>query len=212
MKIKAENNAEVIGYTDEEKAKFEKCKHELQNACNQLAKYSIKVALALYPIYTQELYRIDKFDNIYQFAKDTYNISRGTTHEFLRVAKECGVIDENGEIQKLKPEYSKYSISQLKVLSEISPEYREMAKPDMTVKQLKGIKNIEKNAPAKSNDSEKLLSQNKASSTAVKLPEYSYDTYEEFRQHENDIQKGLEDFKQMNPDYKFTLRLSVVQV
>lgn len=80
------------------------------------------------------------YDNIADFAKDRYGISKATTYQYLAVIKKFGKLNpETGEIDAIKDEYADYKSTALIAMTGMSDEQLSRCTPDMKVKELKAI-------------------------------------------------------------------------
>lgn len=81
------------------------------------------------------------YDNIADFAKDRYGISKATTYQYLAVVKKFGKINpETGEVDAIRDEYRDYKSTALIIMTGMSDEQLAQCKPDMRVKELKAIR------------------------------------------------------------------------
>lgn len=81
------------------------------------------------------------YDNIADFAKDRYGISKATTYQYLAVIKKFGKINpETGEIDAIQDEYKDYKSTALIIMSGMTAEQLAQCTPDMKTKELKTIR------------------------------------------------------------------------
>ena len=100
----------------------------------------LQTAFALHAIYKHKLYQLDNFKNIYDFAKETYSIARGTCNNFINICEKFGVPNENGNIMELSPTYVQYSVSQLAVMLAFPQELLTKCDKSMSVRELKRMR------------------------------------------------------------------------
>ena len=82
------------------------------------------------------------YDNIADFAKDRYGISKATTYQYLAVIKKFGKINyETGEIDSIQDEYKDYKSTALIIMAGMTAEQLAQCSPDMKTKELKFILN-----------------------------------------------------------------------
>lgn len=82
-----------------------------------------------------------KYDNIADFAKDRYGISKATTYQYLAVIKKFGQINpDTGEIDSIQDKYKDFKSTALIIMTGMSDEQLAQCKPDMRVKELKAIR------------------------------------------------------------------------
>ncbi len=80
------------------------------------------------------------YDNIADFAKDRYGISRATTYQYLAVIKRFGKINpDTGEIDAIQDKYKDFKSTALIIMTGMSDEQLAQCKPDMKTKDLKAI-------------------------------------------------------------------------
>ena len=81
------------------------------------------------------------YDNIADFAKDRYGISKATTYQYLAVIKKFGKINyETGEIDSIQDEYKDYKSTALIIMAGMTAEQLAQCSPDMKTKELKFIR------------------------------------------------------------------------
>lgn len=81
------------------------------------------------------------YDNIADFAKDRYGISKATTYQYLAVIKKFGKINpDTGEIDAIQDEYKDYKSTALIIMSGMTDEQLAQCRPDMKTKELKAIR------------------------------------------------------------------------
>lgn len=81
------------------------------------------------------------YDNIADFAKDRYGISKATTYQYLAVIKKFGKINpETGEIDAIRDEYKDYKSTALIIMAGMTDEQLAQCSPDMKTKELKAIR------------------------------------------------------------------------
>ena len=81
------------------------------------------------------------YNNIVEFAKDRYGISKATTYQYLAVIKKFGKINpDTGEIDAIQDEYKDYKSTALIIMAGMTAEQLAQCKPDMKTKELKAIR------------------------------------------------------------------------
>lgn len=103
---------------------------------------SLKIAFALYEIYHGEMYEIDGYKNIYDFGMERFNLSRGTTNNFINIIKKFGLRGEDGEVicgkeSGLFEEYEKFTFSKLCLLVSVPDEYLPEFYSTMTAREIR---------------------------------------------------------------------------
>ena len=115
-------------------------KKRIEKAYNRMEHSYLETAVALHAIYHKELYRLDGYKNIYEFAEENYNISRGTCHNFLSICEKFGKLDAQGLVVGLLDRYGTYSVSQLAVMQAFPQELLNQCNDEMSVRELKRMK------------------------------------------------------------------------
>lgn len=138
-------------FTKAELKKFADLDKKIEKEMSSVEKSYLTVANAVFQIYDGNLFKIAGFKNIYEFSAQKYSIARGTANNFINVIKAFGEVTATGEYTgQLLPQYSEFSFSKLQVMLTLPAETLIDCKPDMTVKQLKALKdsvNIDDLAP-----------------------------------------------------------------
>lgn len=82
-----------------------------------------------------------QYDNIADFAKDRYGISKATTYQYLAVIKKFGKVNpKTGEIDAIQDEYKDYKSTALIIMAGMTDEQLAKCSPDMKTKELKAIR------------------------------------------------------------------------
>lgn len=81
------------------------------------------------------------YDNIAEFAKDRYGISKATTYQYLAVIKKFGKINpDTGEIDAIQDKYKDFKSTALIIMAGMTAEQLAKCSPDMKTKELKAIR------------------------------------------------------------------------
>ena len=123
-----------------DKRLYKRFKCQIDKAYQSMENSYLQTAFALHAIYTHKLYQLDNFKNIYDFAKETYSIARGTCNNFINICEKFGVPNENGNIMELSPTYAQYSVSQLAVMLAFPQELLTKCDKSMSVRELKRMR------------------------------------------------------------------------
>ncbi len=124
----------------EDKRLYKRFKCQIDKAYQSMENSYLQTAFALHAIYKHKLYQLDNFKNIYDFAKETYSIARGTCNNFINICEKFGVPNENGNIMELSPTYAQYSVSQLAVMLAFPQELLTKCDKSMSVRELKRMR------------------------------------------------------------------------
>ena len=123
-----------------DKRLYKRFKCQIDKAYQSMENSYLQTAFALHAIYKHKLYQLDNFKNIYDFAKETYSIARGTCNNFINICEKFGVPNENGNIMELSPTYTQYSVSQLAVMLAFPQELLTKCDKSMSVRELKQMR------------------------------------------------------------------------
>lgn len=120
-----------------DKRLYTRFKKQIDTAYKKMETCYFDTATAIHSIYSKELYKIDNFKNIYDFAKENYNISRGTCSKFINICARFGVMNENGTVTGLQERFQAYGVSQLGVMLSFPDALLNQCAPEMSVRDLK---------------------------------------------------------------------------
>lgn len=111
----------------------------------------VRIGWYLKHIKDRELYTVDGYANIYDFADDKFHISQSNVSRFMKLCERFSV---NHDSPQLDEKYERFAYSQLSEMLPMKPEDQEKVTPDMTVKQIRELKREGKEKNRKdSNDS-----------------------------------------------------------
>ena len=123
----------------EDKRLYSRFKKQIDKAYASMEKSYLDTALALHSIYSKQLYKLDGFANIYDFAQETYGIKKTTCNSFINICEKFGLPNENGTMIKLQDSFADYKSSQLMVMVAFPQELLNRCDKSMTVRQLKDM-------------------------------------------------------------------------
>lgn len=107
---------------------------------NNVKKEFIKIGFCLYWIKRKNLYDCSNYQNIYEYALNEFNISRGTCNEYINIAERfCKRDDHRLIIPELQEEYSNYSSSQLALMQRMDNSQLEKVNENMTIREMKDL-------------------------------------------------------------------------
>lgn len=124
----------------EDRRLYKRFKSQIDKAYAKMETSYLETAFALHAIYKHKLYTLDNFKNIYDFAKENYNIARGTCNNFINICEKFGVTNENGSVMELSDKYKGYGISQLAVMLAFPKDLLDKCSPDCSVRDLKKMR------------------------------------------------------------------------
>lgn len=97
----------------------------------------VAVGFYLKSIRDQKLYQDDDCQNFEEFVRKHYDRDKGWASRCIKVNDQ---LSKDGNSPVLADEYKDYKVSQLVELAYLTDEQRILAKPDMTVKEIKAIR------------------------------------------------------------------------
>ena len=106
---------------------------ELKN----IKKSFVRIGWHLKKIKDNGWYQKEGYKNIYEFAKEKFNISQPTATRFINI---CTEFSESGSSPELDARYQGYSLSQLTEMLNVGADKRQGISPDMTVKEIREFK------------------------------------------------------------------------
>lgn len=112
----------VVVYEKEFVEKFKKHDNAVRKGFKDAGKSFFAIAFNLHWIHSHEAYKTAGKDNIYDYARDCFDISRGTTHNYITVAERFGRMAQESDILVIRDEYAAYSPSQLAILASHTDE------------------------------------------------------------------------------------------
>lgn len=101
----------------------------------------VKIGWYLKHINEERLYEEENYSNIYELAQDKFNISQPTASRFMNLCVEFSV---NHDSPELDEKYIDFSVSQLFEMLPMQQKEKEQITPDMTVKEIRTVKNTNK--------------------------------------------------------------------
>lgn len=107
----------VVVYEKEFVQKFKQHDAAICKGFKTASKSFFEIALNLYWIHKNDAYKTAGKDNIYDYARDRFDISRGTTHNYLAVAERFGRPALESDTVVIRDEYIAYSPTQLSILA-----------------------------------------------------------------------------------------------
>lgn len=134
-----ENN-ELSVFSTQDINKLEECSRNIIEAQMKSDGLAETIAANLYIIHRKKLYEIEDFKNIYDYAKERFDISRGTVSDAIGVFERFG----NKESYKIEGKYSEYNFSTLMRMKKLSDEEIEKAGINATMSRKEVIACIEK--------------------------------------------------------------------
>lgn len=196
----------MVSFNAEDKDIYKKSCKNISNNLKTAKKAIFVIAITLYNIHKRKLYEIENYSNIYDMAKDKFNISRGLCHEYISICDRFGIIDEQ-KCTDLQPEYKEYEPSKLAVMAKLSDESLKSINPGMSVRDIKKIQREDKSKSSQEdghteNDTAKKWNKRKELLEITDIANISED-------EKQMILEELEQFKQKNPDTEYKISITL---
>ena len=137
LKEVQEKNAKAQVAND--KRLYARYKKQIETAYGKMETCYLDTAVAIHSIYQQQLYKLDNYKNIYDFAKENYDISRGTCSKFINICERFGAINENGNVIGLQERFENFGVSQLGAMLPMPDCLLEQCDCKMSVRALKQL-------------------------------------------------------------------------
>lgn len=125
---------------DNEIMNYDSAKNIIRLDLESMSRKFITIGYYLKLIRDNEMYRQDGFRDIWEFALDTYGISKSTCSRWMAMNDR---FSQDGNSPYLKEEYRDFGKSQLQEMLYLTDEQMEQARPDMTAKEIREIRKTE---------------------------------------------------------------------
>ena len=119
---------------------YDSAKNIIRRDLESMSRKFITIGYYLKLIRDNEMYRQDGFRDIWEFAQDTYGISKSTCSRWMAMNDK---FSQDGNSPYLKEEYRDFGKSQLQEMLYLTDEQMEQARPDMTAKEIREIRKPE---------------------------------------------------------------------
>ena len=133
----AENDSKTFNATD--KKNYKTYTNNIQKGFRLASKQFIDIGCNLYMIYHRELFRIDGYKNIADYAQEKFELKKTATHNYLGVIERFGNIDDTGAVKELKEEFKEFTCSQLTAMLPLSDAQISGILPEWTVRRIKDL-------------------------------------------------------------------------
>lgn len=143
----------------------------------------LSIGCRLWNIRKEKLYKLNGHGNIAEYAEKELNLKKRSVYNFIAIVEQfCEFeFNDNAPVPKLKKDYNEFGYSQLAELLALSPEQRKKTNKDMTVKEIRELKDEEKD--------ENTLTIDKKTSK-IKLQDYIDKQINKLNGAETDFEKG----------------------
>lgn len=122
-------------------ATYGEAKDIIRKDLESMSKKFITIGYYLKYIRDKKLYIQDGFESIWEFAQDTYGISKSTCSRWMHMNDK---FSENGNSPELRQEFASFGKSQLQEMLYLNDKQIEQAKPEMTAKEIREIRKPQK--------------------------------------------------------------------
>ena len=119
---------------------YDSAKNIIKNDLASMSKKFITIGYYLKYIRDNEMYTQDGFTSIWEFAQETYGISKSTCSRWMAMNDK---FSENGNSPYLKEEFADFGKSQLQEMLYLDNTQIEKATPEMTAKEIRQLKEPE---------------------------------------------------------------------
>ena len=125
---------------ENELVSYDSAKSIIRRDLESMSRKFITIGYYLKLIRDNEMYHQDGFKDIWEFAQDTYGISKSTCSRWMAMNDK---FSQDGNSPYLKEEYRDFGKSQLQEMLYLTDEQMEQARPDMTAKEIREIRKPE---------------------------------------------------------------------
>lgn len=119
---------------------YESAKNIIKNDLESMSKKFITIGYYLKYIRNNEMYTQDGFTSIWEFAQETYGISKSTCSRWMSMNDK---FSEGGNSPYLREEFANFGKSQLQEMLYLDDTQIEKATPEMTAKEIRQLKEPE---------------------------------------------------------------------
>ena len=116
---------------------YGEAKDIIRKDLESMSKKFITIGYYLKYIRDKKLYIQDGFESIWEFAQDTYGISKSTCSRWIHMNDK---FSEGGNSPELRQEFASFGKSQLQEMLYLDDKQIEQAKPEMTAKEIREIR------------------------------------------------------------------------
>ncbi len=116
---------------------------KIKRAMYDAAKEFVYIGFLLWEVKEYEYYYEGDYESVYEYAEAELGFKRSSTKNFIAIAETFGTVKKGCDTthtMSLQKEYSDYNYSQLTEMLAMSPAQREKANPSMTIRDLRSLK------------------------------------------------------------------------
>ncbi len=86
---------ELVVFAPEQKIAYKKICNQISGSVRNLENNYLKLAVALATAESEKLYEVGGYQNVYDFAKERYNLSRSTVGRYISLVSVFGITEES---------------------------------------------------------------------------------------------------------------------
>ena len=86
---------ELVVFAPEQKIAYKKICNQISGSVRNLENNYLKLAVALSTAESEKLYEVGGYQNVYDFAKERYNLSRSTVCRYISLVSVFGITEES---------------------------------------------------------------------------------------------------------------------
>lgn len=117
--------------------RYQEVKSNIRDRLQNMKNDYVAIGYHLREVLNDELYLEDGYKNVHEFAQSEFGMKKATVNHCIRINMEFSV---GGNSPEIDDKYSEFSKSQLQELLYIQKEKREEVTPDMTVRQIREMR------------------------------------------------------------------------
>lgn len=112
----------------------------IKSDMTNMARTCVSIGFHLKAVRDKELFREDGYESLWEYAADQFGLSMSSASRYISINDQFSV---GGNTPQLQEEYRNFSKSQLQEMITMSGEQRQQVTEDMTVKEIRQMKNPE---------------------------------------------------------------------
>lgn len=120
-------------------AKYEEETKEIRKELYQIGEGFVRLGYRLKVVEQEELYKEGGYENINEYAKTEFNMSRSNVQRYIAINDN---FSEGGNSLELRKEYQGFGVSKLAEMLTMTEDERSLVGKDMTREQIREIKNV----------------------------------------------------------------------
>lgn len=134
-----------------EKKRLEESTDYIRKEISAVATSFCRIGFKLYEIKDKELYNAQGFKNISEYGEKVLGFKKSSTANYIAICERFSELKNGKPTPRLASSFAAFGYSQLSVMLALPESKVEQVKPDMTVKEIRSLKDAEsKKAPTTS--------------------------------------------------------------